>query len=818
MNRQTFGASGPISVPRTTRSKPAARSRTGRQQASVFGATSGNSTLSAAERRAGARQRNADRLEAQAVLGVGVAQTQPLPSNAAGGSPDRAFENMRAPQIQRSRKPKGPQHDSSSLAAEADEMETRLRELRTSMGKEKAKRDAKFASTGSHWGSSHSIKAKQPKGARRAAAAQREAAAAERRGRNRKLLAQQRQPQQSEPQQHAGRELPGERRRPERPVSNAVPGKTLQSKGSRAPPTFLPSEEFEGLKNGYAYKAGEKGVGYYADPTAVVGPPQPQQQQHASPVRDDHPALAQARALRLGPETDYTTIGAEPFDLAATFGGNTRSSLLDPESPARAQLQQQAQQGQQAAQREGQSDFGAYAGPAQGVHDGGEYDEAASRSSFLSALADWRSGGATTDPAFAAGGVRSSQVGAQVVSPSAPAPMKEPSQHSSLRAQFGASSSSSSGGTDTGTGTGTGTGMDSGMGTDGEFDEAAGRASFLAARASFLGGAGSKAGAAGAQAGAALAQARAVTPRTRARQLAAGGVQTESKPLYRGAGRPPSPRTGKKSYFEEMMMAKKKQEEAARRTKVSDAKVSGELQTARKAQQEREAELAEIRRDRAERFEAGDFERAEQEAMVSPAKPKGGSGGGGSFASELEHFSSPKGQQQLREHFSSSKGQQQLRDNSKLASSKAAAAAAAGTGGGGGGGSGLQVKVAMPPPNAPWGSPGRDVRGMLMTPPVGSPQGAGAVVAPWAVGSGGSGGGAGGSGGSGGELRSPHLEEEMSRLNGPDSDSEDLSPTRQLGGGGGGDPFSEHIGEGNRDAEEGSGKAVGLAASDWGFS
>jgi hypothetical protein len=195
------------------------------------------------------------------------------------------------------------------------------------------------------------------------------------------------------------------------------------------PGGFAAAESFGGARPGFSFRTGPLGTGYYRDaaaPAATPGaattatPPKPPAERSGS--RESSPAM-RSRTMRASPpemapppplaaEGDVETerIGEQNFSLMGTFADNYDSDLLRDEPPPA----ETAPGGNST----GSGDEGAIGG--------GQFDEAASRASFLEALGDWRGGG---DGDGDGGSEEQAQVWRNDA-PDAPPPQQLPTQQS----------------------------------------------------------------------------------------------------------------------------------------------------------------------------------------------------------------------------------------------------------------------------------------------------------------------------------------------------------------------------------------------------
>ena len=192
---------------------------------------------------------------------------------------------------------------------------------------------------------------------------------------------------------------------------------------------FVPAQTFGGARAGFSFQTGPLGTGYYCDAAVVApeqnaSPPKPPSERASS--RGEGSPVTRSRTVRASPSpphevqvpqsanapTDSERIGEQSFSLMGTFADNYDSDLLRDEPPAQ----------QTAGNSTGVDELQKPAGTGDG-----EFDEAASRASFLQALGDWRDDGRDRSSSF---GDTAGDSGAQVWRNDAPdaVPFQPPAQ------------------------------------------------------------------------------------------------------------------------------------------------------------------------------------------------------------------------------------------------------------------------------------------------------------------------------------------------------------------------------------------------------
>lgn len=197
-----------------------------------------------------------------------------------------------------------------------------------------------------------------------------------------------------------------------KPADEAALAKARAAADAEDPGGFAPAQTFDGARAGFSFRTGPLGTGYYRDDAAAApnqdaSPPKPPAERSSS--RGEASPAMRSRTVRASPpekvpvpqpaETpaDTERIGEQNFSLMGTFADNYDSDLLRDEPPA-----QQTATGNSTGTGE----------PETLDSDGnGQFDEEASRASFLQALGDWRGAGAGgSSDGRESGGVSEAQV------------------------------------------------------------------------------------------------------------------------------------------------------------------------------------------------------------------------------------------------------------------------------------------------------------------------------------------------------------------------------------------------------------------------
>ncbi len=179
-----------------------------------------------------------------------------------------------------------------------------------------------------------------------------------------------------------------------KPADEAALAKARAAAEAQDPGGFIPAQTFGGAQAGFSFQTGPLGTGYYRDdaaaaPSQHASPPKPPVERSSS--RGETSPAMRSRTVRASPPkevpvpqladapADTERIGEQHFSLMGTFADNYDSDLLRDEPPA-----QQTATGNSTGTGE----------PETLDSDGnGQFDEEASRASFLQALGDWRGNG-----------------------------------------------------------------------------------------------------------------------------------------------------------------------------------------------------------------------------------------------------------------------------------------------------------------------------------------------------------------------------------------------------------------------------------------
>lgn len=117
---------------------------------------------------------------------------------------------------------------------------------------------------------------------------------------------------------------------PQAPAAAAATagGQGAADTAAAAPPAFIPAAKFAGAREGYAFKKGSRGVGYYLDPVQQQQMQGKAKQQHKQEQRKAlQQALKQYKQHQQGKNLQQTGPGKEAAAAAAGRSGGGKSEL-----------------------------------------------------------------------------------------------------------------------------------------------------------------------------------------------------------------------------------------------------------------------------------------------------------------------------------------------------------------------------------------------------------------------------------------------------------------------------------------------------------